>query len=209
METEFNEKQLYIMDKALALFVNVGYSSSSVRAVAKAAGVNVAMIFYYFGSKEKLLEAIFTRHLQALERKWVEIEGLQKEGEPLYNLELFVDGFLGLANESQNFFRLMLRQSTLLVHDGFRFAKIAILKRVMENLITKNVNIGIEKGIFNKEVDPEFVMQFTTGTFFHTMIKYDLNNSSNPMADVSEKEIKGLNKNLKFILKAYLKYGIQ
>lgn len=208
METEYNEKQLYIMDQALALFVNIGFNKSSVRAVAKAAGVNAAMIFYYFGSKEKLLEAIFNLHLFKIKERWAEAERLQNADDPVANLELFVDVFLDLANGSRNFFRLMLRQSTLLIQEGYHFAKMTILKNIIENFLAKNIQEGIAKGIFNKKADPEFLMQLTTGTYFHTLIKYDLHNASSE-TDISEKEIEGLRKNLKFIFKAYLKYGIQ
>ena len=86
--------------------------------------------------------------------------------------------------------------------------KMNILKNIIENFLEKNVKAGIDLGIIRKDADPEFLMQFTTGTYFHTLIKYDLNNTSSDV-DISEKEIEGLRKNLKFIFKAYLKYGIQ
>jgi len=35
-----------------------GFDGTSVRDIAQKAGVNLAMISYYFGSKEKLLEAL-------------------------------------------------------------------------------------------------------------------------------------------------------
>ncbi len=46
------------MEHAITLFANKGYEGTSIRDLAKVAGVNVAMINYYFGSKEKLVEAI-------------------------------------------------------------------------------------------------------------------------------------------------------
>ncbi|HRF23590.1 MAG TPA: TetR family transcriptional regulator, partial [Chitinophagaceae bacterium] len=56
---EYSEKQLQIMKKAEKLFAEKGYNGTSVRDIAEKAGINLAMVSYYFGSKEKLLEAVF------------------------------------------------------------------------------------------------------------------------------------------------------
>src|SRR5690606_737675 len=54
-----NEKQLEILNAAEKLFEEKGFDGTSVRDIAKAADVNLAMISYYFGSKEKLLDTLF------------------------------------------------------------------------------------------------------------------------------------------------------
>lgn len=56
---ELNEKKIKILEAAEALFAKNGFSGTSVREIAKEAGVNVAMINYYFEGKDKLLIAIF------------------------------------------------------------------------------------------------------------------------------------------------------
>jgi len=55
----FNEKQIQIIEAAEKLFSENGFDGTSVRDIAEEAGVNLAMISYYFGSKEKLMESIF------------------------------------------------------------------------------------------------------------------------------------------------------
>ena len=55
--TDFNEKQIEILHVAEKLFAEVGFDGTSIREIAKIANINIAMISYYFGSKEKLLEA--------------------------------------------------------------------------------------------------------------------------------------------------------
>jgi AcrR family transcriptional regulator len=54
---EFTDKQIQIIDIAERLFAERGFDGTSVRDIADEAGINVAMISYYFGSKEKLMEA--------------------------------------------------------------------------------------------------------------------------------------------------------
>ncbi len=47
-----------LLAAALELFSDLGPHGATVRAIARAAGQNVAAIAYYFGSKEKLYEAV-------------------------------------------------------------------------------------------------------------------------------------------------------
>ena len=52
------DKREHILIAAEQLFGERGFDGTSVRDIAQSAGVNLAMISYYFGSKEKLLEAL-------------------------------------------------------------------------------------------------------------------------------------------------------
>lgn len=52
-----------ILDAAEKLFAVEGFHKSSIRAITREAGVNLASVNYYFGSKEALLEAVFERRL--------------------------------------------------------------------------------------------------------------------------------------------------
>ena len=56
---EYNDKQVQIMETAEILFAEKGFNGTSVRDIAEKAHVNLAMISYYFGSKDKLLESLF------------------------------------------------------------------------------------------------------------------------------------------------------
>src|SRR5450755_3232992 len=52
------DKREHILAIAEKLFGDHGFDGTSVRDIAQHANVNLAMISYYFGSKEKLLEAL-------------------------------------------------------------------------------------------------------------------------------------------------------
>jgi AcrR family transcriptional regulator len=56
--TEKVDKRAHILSIAEELFAENGFDGTSVRDIAQRANVNLAMISYYFGSKEKLLEAL-------------------------------------------------------------------------------------------------------------------------------------------------------
>jgi AcrR family transcriptional regulator len=59
-----------ILDAALQIFHERGYEETTMRAIAKKAGVSLGNAYYYFGSKEHLIQAFYHRtheqHLTAL-----------------------------------------------------------------------------------------------------------------------------------------------
>lgn len=61
-----------ILNAAEHLFVANGFRSTSLRAITSQAGVNLAAVNYYFGSKDALVEAVFERRLTPLNRKRLE-----------------------------------------------------------------------------------------------------------------------------------------
>jgi AcrR family transcriptional regulator len=57
-----------ILAAAEELFAKRGFDGGSLRQLTTAAGVNLAAVNYHFGSKEKLVEQLFKRRLDALNR---------------------------------------------------------------------------------------------------------------------------------------------
>ena len=55
-----------ILSAAELLFAQRGFDGASLRQLTTAAGVNLAAVNYHFGSKEKLVEQVFRRRLDAL-----------------------------------------------------------------------------------------------------------------------------------------------
>lgn len=55
-----------ILAAAEALFARRGFDGASLRQLTASAGVNLAAVNYHFGSKEKLVEQVFKRRLDAL-----------------------------------------------------------------------------------------------------------------------------------------------
>ena len=66
--SQFSTKQR-ILEAAEALFAQHGFAGASLRQVTAAAKVNLAAVNYHFGSKEKLIEEVFRRRLDELNRR--------------------------------------------------------------------------------------------------------------------------------------------
>ncbi|RKR06390.1 TetR family transcriptional regulator [Kushneria sinocarnis] len=52
-----------LLDTAEALFAEHGFTETSLRRITSSAGVNLAAVNYHFGSKQALIEAVFSRYL--------------------------------------------------------------------------------------------------------------------------------------------------
>ena len=61
-----------ILGAAEVLFAQRGFDGASLRQLTAAAGVNLAAVNYHFGSKEKLVEQVFRRRLDALNARRLE-----------------------------------------------------------------------------------------------------------------------------------------
>jgi len=83
-----------ILDAAERLFAEQGFAGTSTRAITAAANANLAAINYHFGSKESLIEAVFARRLEPINRERLEwLDRLEAAGDP--SLEAILEAFLG------------------------------------------------------------------------------------------------------------------
>ncbi len=59
-------RQAELMDAAQELFILLGYQQTTVSTIVKKVGVAQGTFYYYFASKEAILEAIFARHVTTM-----------------------------------------------------------------------------------------------------------------------------------------------
>src|SRR5258705_13666757 len=98
----YSDKQILIMEAAEKLFSEKGFDGSSVRDIAETAGVNLAMISYYFGSKEKLMEAMFTHRSNSFK---LQLESMvsNKTLSPIQKMESLIDQYIEKLTSQQCF----------------------------------------------------------------------------------------------------------
>src|ERR1043165_6210838 len=104
----YSEKQIQIIETAERLFSEHGFTGTSVRDIAQEANINLAMVSYYFGSKDKLLEAIFEHRSEKI-RTTLEHLLNDKMMEPSEKIEKVIDAFVNRIMSMQNFHRIMMR----------------------------------------------------------------------------------------------------
>jgi len=103
-----NERAVRILQAADDLFSELGFDGTSMRDIARRAGVNKALVFYYYDNKEALFETVVQRyyegHQAALESAFDRGGSL---GERLHRL---IDAYVDFVNAHRGFPRLMQRR---------------------------------------------------------------------------------------------------
>jgi AcrR family transcriptional regulator len=91
-----------IIETATRLFLDQGYLSTTIEAVAEGAGVAVQTVYYVFGTKPTLLAAVLDvtiagdpEPVGTLQRPWV--DELRAETSPIRAVELLVDGSVAIV----------------------------------------------------------------------------------------------------------------
>src|SRR5580700_9322367 len=99
---EYNEKQQAIISTAEKLFSVNGFDGTSVRDIANEAGINVAMISYYFGSKEKPMEAVFEQKSNSIR---IKVENLLQNQDisHLEKINVLIDDYVEKFISQQEF----------------------------------------------------------------------------------------------------------
>lgn len=208
-----NDKQLQIMEKALEVFAEKGFDSASVRDIAHRAEVNVAMISYYFGSKEKLLEAIFRNHTSSMRKK---IESIihSKSHDPMDKVDQLIDTYITVIIENGTFHQLMMREQVLM-KEGPLYTLIKDMKTQNRNLIEVAVKAGQKAGLFQKNIDVSMLAVTLIGTVNHFFSNYKFlceertrksGKDGNYVYDAES--IEKLRSHIKVMFKAFLTYGI-
>ena len=107
-----------LLDGAEGLFCEHGFKGTSIRDIAASAGCNIASVNYYFGSKEKLYEEVWRRHLIPMrDARIASINKVMSQTEARPNLEdllrSFADTFVGSmvdTSKSSQLSKLMARE---------------------------------------------------------------------------------------------------
>lgn len=140
-----------IIRSAKELFLKKGYRETTMRAIAKEADVNLAMLNYYFRSKENLFEIIFDDVFSSMSKNITPI--LLSDLTVLEKIERFVKVYIdGLRKNPAvpNFIFQEVRRNPNILTDRFRKQKeFVALKIAFEKQIKEEVEQGLLREIDN------------------------------------------------------------
>lgn len=163
--TDKTDKKEHILTIAEELFGEKGFDGTSVRDIATSADVNLAMISYYFGSKEKLLEALIEYRT---ETAYGFLEDLNKD-EALSSwekIDKLVEFYVDKVLNNLRFHNIMYQQANNTRSEDIRNLVISIKMRNLE-LIKKIFTDGQNKKLF-RQVD----VLMTIGSMMGTINSY-------------------------------------
>lgn len=161
MPKPLSVKQIHILDTTEKLIAEKGYEKTSIREICASAGVNVAMISYYFGSKEKMMSYLYRYRVQKTKEHFSQFAETIKEGRPEMQLKEMIKYVLGQLFKYQYFHGFVtqeFRHSDALKEDLDQFYSIFTQK--LEHIIKK----GISTGVFTNAVKPEDILTLIIGS---------------------------------------------
>jgi len=200
MDKEKIDKKDHILDVAERVFSDHGFDGASTRMISGEAGVNMAMLNYYFGSKEGLFLAVFERKISSFQTLLQNI-GNDDSMTSWEKLAMCIDNYVERIIVNNCFQKLINREISMSKRWDLT-DKITEILMVNVNEIKKILDEGITNGTFFKDVDA----QLTIATLFGTK-NYIINtpNISSLMLGHDIRDEKFLEEKLKPRVKTYMK----
>lgn len=205
MEHSTNQKILFTAEK---LFAEKGFDATSTRDIAKSAGVNVSMISYYFGSKEKLFEEIFKVRMNEGQSFATEIIANPKFNE-WEKFTKIIENYIKRVKTIPEFYTILQSVHTTesvaneQILSFLRTSKIGYIK-----IYQKLLEEGFVNKVFKKNPDAYFVHSVIVGTVFYSKQSIHLYQelSGNQTSEYYEIYYNQLTNNLIILLKDLLGY---
>lgn len=142
-----------ILDAAEPLFAGQGFAATTIKQIGAAAGVNPALIYYYFGSKEELYRQLLRRLFSTLAARGT--ERLAAAPSPPDAVRALMAVQSQVLREHPSIARLMARE---MADHGAAHAQegIAQLAATAFASLLALIEEGQRAGIFRADMDPRF-----------------------------------------------------
>lgn len=160
MRKKFTDKQIHILDIAEELIAKKGYEGTSVRDICSKANINVAMISYYFGSKEKMMSYLYQYRVLRTRENFSEFADTIKDGKPemqMKEMVKFIISQLFKYNYFHGFVTQELRHSDLVKNELLDCYQLFVRK------IDEVTKKGVASGVFTFAPKPEDLLTVIIG----------------------------------------------
>jgi AcrR family transcriptional regulator len=164
LKTTFTDKQIQILEVAELLFAEKGFDGTSIRNIAKEAKINIAMVSYYFGSKERLLESLIFYRTSDLKNQLENL--LHEDLEPIEKINKLIELYINRINSNRGIYRILHFEFTAKKRDQNLLAFSELKKGNLKSL-EAIIQEGQNKGVFRKDVIIPLITPTILGTFFH------------------------------------------
>ena len=166
MKKKFTEKQIQILDVAEELIAKKGFEGTSVRDISAKANINVAMISYYFGSKEKMMVNLYQYRVQKTRETFAEFTQTIKDGKLEMQLKEIIN-FLVKQLLTYNYFHGFVTQE--LRHDERVKNTLLEFYQTCVTVLDEVIQKGIVSGVFKRAAKSEDIVSTLIGTVVFTI----------------------------------------
>jgi len=189
-----------ILNGALDEFAELGFDGARVDRIAARSGLNKAMIYYYFKSKENLYETIVKNIASIIQSSIIELAS-NVDGEPLDKFYLLIERYIDIVSViDRRYLRIMMRE----LASGGSFFKKIVLPTVIVPVMTLVESIfkaELASGRI-RELNPYLTqIQIIGSIVFFNIIRIPLEDS--PLSDIIFKDnyIEAFKSNMLSIIK--------
>lgn len=161
---ESNEKKIKILQIAEKMFSENGFDGTSVRKIAKEAGINVAMISYYFGSKEKLLSALLSHRSTDFKKLMDKV--LSTNLNYFQKVDELVKAVVERAHDNRRINKIIHFEHS---HKRRKLntKNLTAQKKAHYKALEEFIKKGQSEGVFSKEVNIPLIVPTILGTYFN------------------------------------------
>lgn len=150
-----------VLDAALELFIEKGFSATRVDDIAQRAGISKGAVYLYFPSKESLLEGLVRRAILPIANSAIAALG-DYEGDPRVVITMVMKMLAGRLSDPK-----LAAMPKLLFREVLRFPELAQLYRteVLDRVlpaIEALIRRGVEQG-YLRQVDPSLTIRSIMG----------------------------------------------
>ena len=182
-----NDKYHLILEAAVKVFAEQGFSQSTISQIAREAGVADGTIYLYFKNKDDILVQFFTyKTRQVFARFKEEVDKADNTMDKLKNL---IHRHLEEFQNDRNM-AVVYRAET---HQNSRLAEAQIkeMSNMYLDIVSEIVEQGQEEGVIRRDLYLSLVKRFILGgvdevinTWIHADGKYDLVTMADPLVDL-------------------------
>ena len=158
------ERKQELIDTAERLFLEKGYEQTTVADIVREIEVAQGTFYYYFSSKEEILEAIIEKDITALEEDVRQIMS-REDANAAIKLNAVVNSIIGISTSRREIMDYLHEESNAVMHEKMERHTIERLVPLMTRVIAE----GTHAGIFDVQYPTESV-EFLLASlvyFFH------------------------------------------
>jgi TetR/AcrR family transcriptional regulator len=147
------DSRLALLDAAEALFARQGFAATSIKAIGAEAGVNPALLYYYYPDKNRLYHAVLERRLGSFARRMA--AELPPDLPPLAAVERILRGYAGVMHAAPQLPRLLARE--LADHEAEH--ALPLIREIAAGLfqrICDLIRAGQRSGQIRADLEPRF-----------------------------------------------------
>jgi AcrR family transcriptional regulator len=148
-----------ILVTALDLFARRDFHGVSMREIASACGINIALIYYYFGSKEELFRAAIGHAIKQAMSGYRRLRAERRDP---------IDALNALFDINVRLYEPLSRLARILIDYRLSGARVASIDRMIDSLyadecalLAESIRHGIAQGRF-RQIDAEEVARFVS-----------------------------------------------